>query len=104
MSDPIYLRNVMSNAIYAEQMNSAQIQGAQAARERAAKLRQEQILQEQAAVARSVEASKANIDERKEGRGSQQQLMEDQDETVEHRAEDASAEEGGEGGHIDLTV
>ncbi len=41
MSDPVFLRNMISNTVYAEQINSAQIQGHQAAKERAARALQE---------------------------------------------------------------
>ena len=107
MSDPIFMRNMLSSSVYAEQMNSAQIQGQQAASERAARLRQEKFLQEQAAVQQTVEAGKTDIKER-DGRepGSEQELSGD-DDTVDRdeMAGDGSVETTAKGvRHIDLTV
>ena len=46
MSDPIFLRSLISNTVYAEQINSAQIQGQQAAKERANHALHETLRQE----------------------------------------------------------
>ena len=105
MSDAMFLRNMMSNSVYAEQMHSAQIQGQLAAKERAARLRQEQLKQEQAAVAKMAEAGQAGIREREENGGHAQHNLDD--ETVVDREDDsqeASADTDEEVRHIDLTV
>ena len=110
MSDPIFLRSMMSSSIYAEQAHSAQIQGHQAARERATRLRQEQIRNEQASIQRMVEAGKAGIGEREgHGRGAEENL---EDEQARDRSgqtgdmpESLNSKEGGaQVRHIDLTA
>jgi len=107
VSDPIFMRNMLSSSVYAEQMNSAQIQGQHAASERAARLRQEKFLQEQASIQQAVEANKTGVKER-DGRqpGSEQEMSGD-DDTVDR--DEATGTEAGaatdEGAHhIDLTV
>ena len=108
MSDPIFLRNLMSGSVYAEQMNSAQIQGQHAANERAARLRQEKFLQEQASIQQAVEANKTDIEER-QGHGRQPGSEGDEgDEAVDREEETAMGEDSPaadeEVRHIDLTV
>lgn len=69
MSDPIFLRNMMSSSVYAEQINSAQVQGQQAARDRASRVVQEAIKENQAAVQRTEESNQIGAredDERRE--------------------------------------
>jgi hypothetical protein len=68
MSDPVFLRNFMSGTIYAEQVNSAQIQGQAAARERATRARQEALKDERTMIEGLEDAARLDLDER-EGRG-----------------------------------
>ena len=105
MSDPVFLRNAMSGSIYAEQINSAQIQGQAAARERAARVRRETLKDEQAMIVGLEEAVRVDIRER-EG---QQQSAEQDHAFQEHRhaAEGQDEEElelEGAFKRIDLTV
>jgi len=109
MSDPIFLRNMISNSVYAEAVHSAQIQGQQEARERATRLRQEKIQDEQAAILRMAEAGQTGLEERE---GKRREANEHEQDTVDDR-QDAEAflpeqQERKEGGdlvrHIDLTI
>ena len=107
MSDPIFLRNVMSSSVYAEQINSAQIQGQVAARERATRARQEAMKNEQAAV-KSLEDME-NIDIRERERSQQQypngEPREDEETATEDRHGEHESQEGVRAfRHIDLTV
>ena len=107
MSDPLFLRNLMSNSVYADQMNSAQIQGQAAARERATRARQQALKDEQAMITRLEETAKSGIKEheqKNQGR-SQQDKAREHSETAEDQAEDYNQTEVVDGfGHIDLTA
>lgn len=105
MSDPMFLRNMISNSVYAEQMNSAQIQGQAAARERATRARQEAIKAEQAQIAGLEESTKPGVNDR-EGRngGASQEEAEERSESAEDREVWEPTQEGGARRRIDLTV
>lgn len=64
MTDPVFLRPFMSGTIYAEQVNSAQIQGQAAARERATRARQEALQDERAMIEGLEDATRLALDER----------------------------------------
>jgi len=105
MSDPVFLRNAISSTIYAEQINSAQIQGQQAARERATRARQEALQHESAAVKRLEEAAKSDIQERESDRKQQQLAEQGSHHAGDQEGEETfSDEEGGVLHHIDLTA
>jgi ATPase subunit of ABC transporter with duplicated ATPase domains len=103
----MFLRDMMSNSVYADQMNSAQIQGQAAARERATRARQQALKDEQAMITRLEESAKSEIKERenkKQGQ-SQQEKAREHSETAEGQAEDNNQMEVVDGfGHIDLTA
>jgi Flp pilus assembly protein TadB len=103
--DPLFLRNVLSNSVYAEQINSAQIQGQQASKDRATRLRQETLKDEQTTISSLEEAMKTDVKERDERRhDAEQELLEER----ERNAEDQDGLEGEVSAspfrHIDLTV
>ena len=105
MSDPIFLRSMLSGSVYAEQMNSAQIQGQQSAKERATRVRQEAIKDEQAMIKGLEDAVEIDIREREGQRQQAQQDLAAFDER--NTAEDPGGEESPEerrAGHIDLTA
>lgn len=106
MSDPLFLRNMISNSVYAEQMNSAQIQGQAAARERAARARQEAIKAEQAQIAGLEEATKPGVNEResRNGQASDQDADERSEESAEDREDSLTQTQGSSRHRIDLTV
>ncbi len=103
MSDPIGLRNAMSGSVYAEQMNSAQIQGQAAAREKAARVKQEALRNEQAQIKSLEEAAESSVEDREArpqhpGNHPGREDAEDRDEPH------TSDKEAGGIRHIDLTV
>ena len=63
MSDPVFLRNNISSTIYAEQMNSAQIQGQAAARERAVRIQTEALKSTQSGIKRLESSEKTGTRE-----------------------------------------
>ena len=104
MSDPVFLRSSISSTIYAEQINSAQIQGQQAARERATRARQEALQHQASAVKRLEESAKADVQEREADRR-QQQFADGSQDAGDHEGEESNSEEqGGRLHHIDLTA
>ena len=105
MSDPVFLRSAMSSTVYAEQLNSAQIQGQQASRERATRARQEALQHESAAVKRLEEAAKSDIQEGESQRKHQQFSEEGSHNAGDQEGEETfSDEKGGVLHHIDLTA
>ena len=107
MSDPLFLRNMMSSSVYAEQMNSAQIQGAAAARERAIRARQEALKDEQAQITGLQESSKSGIQDRERQQGgaeAEAQERSESDSAEDGDMDDTTSNEGGGNRHIDLTV
>ncbi len=107
MSDPMFLRNMMSNSVYAEQMHSAQIQGQTAARERATRARQEADKTERAQIRGLEEATKPGVSDR-EHRNGQEPFQSEEEDRSEARAEDRELEIPPDlvdfRRHIDLTV
>ncbi len=104
MSDPIFLRNSIASTIYAEQINSAQIQGQAAARERANRLRQERLKDEQAMIVGLEESAKVDIREREGQHQGADYAFEEHRNAAEDRDENTETEEFEEVRHIDLTV
>ena len=106
MSDPVFLRSMMSGSIYAEQMNSAQLQGQQSAKERATRVRQEAIKDEQAMIKGLEDSVQIDIRERE---GQRQQARQDlaafdEHNTAEDSGDQEASEYGGTFGRIDLTA
>ncbi len=112
MSDPIFLRNLISNTVYAEQINSAQIQGQAAARDRATRVRQEALKDEQAMINSLEEAATVDIKDQERRRHGATPQEAEQEEAYQEHPEDAGEDAGGEpvaqnsgtSRHIDLTV
>lgn len=100
MSDPIFLRNSVSSSIYAEQMNSAQIQGQAAAREKAIRARQEALKAENAMIQGLEDSAKLDVRDQKKDK---QQQGGQQQSSAEGRDENSILQEDGLF-HIDLTV
>lgn len=63
MTDPVSLQNLLSNTIYAEQINSAQLQGQESARERAVRVQQETQQERSMAVEKAEDTYEVNVDE-----------------------------------------
>ena len=103
MSDPIGLRNAMSGSVYAEQMNSAQVQGQAAARERAARARQEALEHEQAQIKSLEESAKSSVEDR-EARQQHPGNNPDRDDAEDRNAPDTLFEKESGIHRIDLTV
>jgi len=104
MSDPVFLRNSISSTIYAEQINSAQIQGQAAARERANRIREERLKDEQAMIVGLEESAKVDIREREGQHHDADYAFQEQKHAAEDREEDTETEEFEGVRHIDLTV
>lgn len=112
MSDPVFLRSLISNTVYAEQMNSAQIQGQNAARERALALQQERVKQEAEQVQETEETAELGVEEdgrrgdsyEPSGNEDEERRPEDEDAAPSPDSEEHSALTYDRTGHIDVTL
>ena len=109
MSDPIFLRSNISGTVYAEQINSAQIQAQAAARERATRIRQEALKDEQAMISRLEEAATVDIKDEEDNRerhaGEEQAFQENAQDAAQGPDEEQEAGETEKViRHIDFTV
>ena len=87
MSDPVFLRNMISNTVYAEQINSAQIQGHQAAKERAARALQEANREHAMSIKALQDSAEIGVrDEHRQGRQNPDQSLEEEDEEAQDRS------------------
>lgn len=104
MSDPMFLRNMISNSVYAEQVNSAQLQGQATAREQATRARQEAVKHEQAQINGLEDANKPGVKDRERRN---QQASQDADKRSGKDADDRDDQQSQSSdarGHIDFTV
>ncbi|PIE03139.1 MAG: hypothetical protein CSA81_03140 [Acidobacteria bacterium] len=102
MSDPIFLRNLINNTVYAEQINSAQQMAQEAAREKNVRVQQQKV-REQALAVEKLDKS-ANLEVSEEGnreRGAGEN-MEESDQKDREQPGQTDREEGVQ--RIDITV
>jgi hypothetical protein len=100
MTDPVALRNLMSNSVYAEQINAAHLQGQESERTRQVRIRQQQVQEEAMSVARTLASEHADVDQ--DGGGGEQSPIAHKrgKKAVRRQDQDQQVEEG----HIDLTI
>ena len=104
MSDPIFLRNMINNTVYAEQIHSAQQSAQEAAREKNIRVQQQKVKEQALAVAKLNESSSLGIGEKGQQQPPHQQ--DDLDQEEDSKSSSTEKTDNGQGGvqHIDITV
>lgn len=104
MSDPIFLRNLINNTVYAEQIHSAHQMAHEAAREKNIRVQQQKIQEQALAVDKLDESAGLQVgEEGNRDNPSGRQSESDQEDTEEGKSGTGKSESGGMQ-RIDITV
>jgi thiol:disulfide interchange protein len=104
MSDPIFLRNLINNTVYAEQIHSAQQMAHEAAREKNIRVQQQKIQEQALAVDKLDESAGLQVGEEGNREKSPGEQSESESKDAEEGKSGTTESESGGMQRIDITV